>query len=86
MTDNIFKEINGLQREKNAMYGNSFEESLDEFGEVAGVSQLMHKFNRYKSLVKGQENYAESKRDTLIDIISYAVMLVAWLDKKEVAE
>ena len=66
------------------MYGNSFEQSLDEFGEIAGASQLMHKFNRYKTLVKNQsDNTAESKRDTLIDILGYTAMLIAWGDKQE---
>lgn len=80
----VFEEIMKLQSEKNAMYGNSFEQSLDEFGEVAGASQLMHKFNRYKTLVKNQsDNTAESKRDTLIDILGYTAMLIAWGDKQE---
>lgn len=80
----IFNELMNLQTEKNAMYGNSFEQSLNEFGEIAGASQLMHKFNRYKTLVKNQsDNTAESKRDTLIDILGYTAMLIAWGDKQE---
>ena len=79
----IFDEVADLQAQKNKMYGNSFEESLEEFGLVAGVIQLSHKFNRLKSLVQGMENNAESERDTAIDIIGYAVMLVAFMDKQE---
>ena len=83
----IYYEVMRLQSAKNAMYGNSFEQSLDEFGEVSGASQLMHKFNRYKTLVQcSVENTAESKRDTLIDIMGYTAMLIDWLDKQETKE
>ena len=78
----IFDEVTDLQARKNKMYGNSFEESLEEFGLVAGVIQLSHKFNRLKSLVQGVENNAESERDTAIDIMGYAAMLVAFMDKQ----
>ena len=83
----IFDEIMKLQSKKNKMYGNSFDQSLNEFGEIAGASQLMHKFNRYKTLVKNKsDNTAESKRDTLIDILGYTAMLIAWGDKQEEEE
>ena len=36
--------------EKNALYGNSFEESLREWGALVGVSRIGDKMRRLKSL------------------------------------
>ena len=54
---------------KNADYGSSFEESLDEFGEVAGI-------------VKNENRVLESKSDTFKDMANYCLMLAVWLEGK----
>lgn len=78
----IFDEVVDLQTQKNKEYGNSFEESLDEFGRIAGVVQVSHKFNRLKQIANDETVKFETERDTAIDIIGYMVMYVAWLDKQ----
>lgn len=68
---------------KNHDYGNSFEESLDEFGLVASVVRLGDKMNRIKSLIKKEAQVRdESIKDTLLDMANYAIMTVMWMDKK----
>lgn len=65
---------------KNHDYGNSFEESLDEFGLVASVVRMGDKMNRIKSLIKKEAQVKdESIKDTLLDIANYAVMTIMWL-------
>lgn len=69
-------------RAKNHDYGNSFEQSLDEFGLVASVVRLGDKMNRIKSLVKKEAQVKdESIRDTLLDMANYAIMTVMWMSK-----
>ena len=66
---------------KNHDYGNSFEESLDEFGLVASAVRLGDKMNRIKSLIKKEARVKdESIKDTLLDLANYAIMTVMWLD------
>lgn len=68
---------------KNHDYGNSFEESLDEFGLVASVVRLGDKMNRIKSLIKKEAQVKdESIRDTLLDMANYAIMTVMWMNKQ----
>ena len=71
---------------KNAMYGNSFENLLNQLGDVSGVTQIAHKSNRLISLVQGTDNNAESMRDTLMDMANYCVMQVMWMDKQGTGE
>lgn len=72
-------------KRKNADYGDSFGESVQELGIVAAVTRISDKCNRLKSLVnKPAEVADESMRDTLLDLANYAVMTLIELDKKEV--
>ena len=69
---------------KNHDYGNSFEESLDEFGLVASVVRLGDKMNRTKSLIKKEAQVKdESIKDTLLDMANYAIMTVMWMNKNQ---
>ena len=69
---------------KNHDYGNSFEESLDEFGLVASVVRLGDKMNRIKSLIKKEAQVKdESIKDTLLDMANYAIMTVMWMNKNQ---
>lgn len=68
---------------KNHDYGNSFEQSLDEFGLVASVIRIGDKMNRIKSLIKKEAQVKdESIKDTLLDLASYSVMTLMWLNKQ----
>lgn len=70
---------------KNADYGNSFTESINEFGAVAGVVRIGDKFNRLKNLVRNPEAAQvndESITDTLLDMANYCIMLKIELENK----
>jgi len=67
---------------KNHDYGNSFEESLDQFGIVASIVRMSDKMNRLVSLTdesKTQQVGSESLLDTLEDLSNYAAMTACWL-------
>ena len=65
---------------KNTDYGSSFEESLDEFGEVAGIVRISDKYKRLVNLTKNENKVLESKADTLKDMANYCLMLAVWFE------
>ena len=65
---------------KNTDYGSSFEESLNEFGEVAGIVRISDKYRRLVNLTKNENNVLESKSDTLKDMANYCLMLAVWME------
>lgn len=68
---------------KNHDYGNSFEQSCNKFGIIAAIVRMGDKMNRLESLaVKKAEVKDESIKDTLLDLASYSIMTVMWLDNK----
>jgi len=75
-----FQEItNGLYEtycKKNRDYGNSFEQSLNKFGEISALIRISDKYNRLCSLItnKGQEVKDESIDDTILDMANYLIM------------
>ena len=75
------------QKRKNADYGSSFDQTLDEFGLVASATRMSDKFNRFKSLMRcGSTARAEAEKieDTLMDLAAYAIMTVEWIKKQQV--
>ena len=67
---------------KNHDYGNSFERSCDKFGIIASVVRLGDKMNRIESLTtKEAEVKEESIKDTLLDLATYSIMTLMWLNK-----
>lgn len=70
---------------KNHDYGNSFDCSLNKFGLIAGLVRMGDKMNRLESLINKKAMVKdESIRDTLLDLASYCIMTVMWLNKKEI--
>ena len=67
---------------KNTDYGSSFEESLNEFGEVAGIVRISDKYRRLVNLTKNENKVLESKSDTLKDMANYCLMLAVWLEEQ----
>ena len=65
---------------KNADYGSSFEESLNEFGEVAGIVRISDKYRRLVNITKNENKVLESKIDTFKDMANYCLMLAVWLE------
>ena len=66
---------------KNTDYGSSFEESLNEFGEVAGIVRISDKYKRLVNLTKNENEVLESKADTLKDMANYCLMQAVWLEE-----
>ena len=82
--DRICLELNNIYKKKNADYGNSFENSLDKHGLIAGIVRMDDKMSRLISLNSKNEQQVmdESMRDTLMDLANYAIMSVMWLDEQ----
>lgn len=85
---NSFKEITDKMLEtykrKNHDYGNSFDKSLDKFGLVAAVVRMGDKMNRIESLINKETKVKdESIKDTLLDLASYSIMTLMWMNSKK---
>ena len=88
--ERVLGEMMETFEEKNALYGNSFEESLREWGALVGVSRIGDKMRRLKSLwmssgcdsgvFVSNGGCGESVRDTLLDMANYAVMMIVAMD------
>ena len=82
----IIKELHSTYREKNEKYGDSFVESVAEWGFSAAGVRITDKFMRMKGLMKSgtlEENGTdESLRDTLLDMANYCIMTTMILDEK----
>ncbi len=70
-----------IYEEKNKMYGNSFSELYEELGPVSAITQILHKSNRLKALVK--TNNVDAIKDTLIDLANYSMMTLKEIEKRE---
>ena len=81
----ICEEINDLYDRKNHDYGDVFHQTFVEEGMAMARIRLGDKFNRFKTLSRGEDQKVndESIRDTLIDLANYAIMTVV---EMEVAE
>ena len=80
----ICQELTETYKKKNADYGNSFGNSLDKHGLIAGIVRMDDKMSRLISLNSKNEQQVmdESLRDTLMDLANYAIMSVMWLDEQ----
>ena len=80
----VCQELTETYKKKNADYGNSFENSLDKHGLIAGIIRMDDKMSRLISLNSKNERQVmdESMRDTLMDLANYAIMSVMWLDEQ----
>ncbi len=75
--DAVTEELRDTYERKNKDYGNSFEESIDEFGPIAFVVRADDKMRRLKQLVKNEANVKdESFEDTVRDLANYCIMYV----------
>lgn len=84
---NIVETVTETYIAKNHDYGNSFEQSLDKFGLIAAIVRMGDKMNRIESLSKKEaEVKGESIKDTLLDLASYSIMTLMWLNKNNKEE
>ncbi|NRO73866.1 hypothetical protein IMAU20067_00700 [Lactobacillus helveticus] len=70
-------------QEKNKAYGDSFSQSVDDYGlKVIGI-RLSDKYNRIKHLVNNGElkENDESLADTLLDMAGYAILGLKYLEE-----
>jgi hypothetical protein len=80
----ILKEMQELYDRKNHDYGNSFSETIQEFGFTPAVARINDKLKRVKQMVKGEQlQVSESMRANLIDIANYCVLTIIELDKNK---
>jgi peptide subunit release factor 1 (eRF1) len=79
----ILAEMFDTYKKKNADYGNSFSETIQEFGYIPAVARINDKVKRMKNIVKGQKMNIENEslRDALLDTANYCVLTIVELDK-----
>lgn len=85
MRQKMTESIN-LYCNKNADYGDSFGQSIKEWGFLSALIRIGDKYNRLKSLIGDGKNIQvkdESIEDTLIDLANYSLMLAFELNEKE---
>ncbi|MGG7058435.1 nucleotide modification associated domain-containing protein [Clostridium tertium] len=77
MIKNIAIEVAELVEKKNRDYGNSFDKTLEEYGDTAYFLRIEDKLSRLKSLTKKENEVVdESIEDTLKDIIGYTLLMI----------
>ena len=68
--------------DKNHDYGNSFDDTCDEFGLIAPVIRMNDKIKRCKSVLKNNDfKVNESLEDTISDLANYCIMTLMWMKK-----
>lgn len=79
----ILEEMQELYLKKNHDYGNSFSETIQEFGFTPAIARINDKLKRVKQMV-GREpmQVKESMRDNLIDIANYCILTIIELDNQ----
>lgn len=82
---NVLSEMFNTYKKKNADYGNSFSETIQEFGYIPAVARINDKLKRVKNMVKGNKMNIkdESLRDNLMDIANYCVLTIVELDNQK---
>ena len=82
----IVNNMSELYSRKNHDYGDSFTQTVDEFGLIAPAIRLTDKLSRFKSLIKSDAKITDEKlEDTLIDMASYAIMTVIWMREHDLS-
>lgn len=80
----ILLEMRETYEKKNSDYGNSFGDTIREFGFIPAVARINDKLNRIKKMVKGEKmNVNESMRENLIDIANYCILTVMEIDNQK---
>lgn len=78
----IINKLYKIYIDKNHDYGNSFDDTCDEFGLVAPVIRMNDKIKRCKSVLKNNDfKVNESLEDTISDLANYCIMTLMWMKK-----
>ena len=79
----IALEIAQLVEKKNHDYDNSFDKTMDKYGDTAYFLRIEDKLNRLINLSKKQAKVSDEKvEDTLKDIIGYTILMIKYKNKK----
>lgn len=78
---NTLNQLSKTFKIKNERYGNSFTDTIDDYGLVASMVRLTDKFKRMTTLFKNKEldSYDEPMLDTMLDMANYLIMTVAYM-------
>ena len=78
----IINKLYKVYVDKNHDYGNSFDDTCDEFGLIAPVIRMNDKIKRCKSVLKNNDfKVNESLEDTISDLANYCIMTLMWMKK-----
>ena len=78
----IINKLYKIYVDKNHDYGNSFDDTCDEFGLIAPVIRMNDKIKRCKSVLKNNDfKVNESVEDTISDLANYCIMTLMWMKK-----
>lgn len=83
---NICESLNAVYELKNSKYGDSFGQSVREFGYIAALTRISDKYNRIKQLILTEQNgndTDESLEDSLLDLANYCIMTTMELNNKK---
>ena len=79
----IALEIAQLVEKKNHDYDNSFDKTMDKYGDTAYFLRIEDKLNRLINLSKKEAKVNdENVEDTLKDIIGYTLLMIKYKNKK----
>ena len=79
----IALEIAELVERKNHDYDNSFDKTMDKYGDTAYFLRIEDKLNRLINLSKKEAKVNdENVEDTLKDIIGYTLLMIKYKNKK----
>ena len=79
----IALEIAELVERKNHDYDNSFDKTMDKYGDTAYFLRIEDKLNRLINLSKKEAKVNDEKvEDTLKDIIGYTLLMIKYKNKK----
>ena len=79
----ICEELNQTYIKKNACYGNSFGDTVEKYGNIAGLTRMHDKFSRIEQLVLDKTEDEESLEDNLMDLANYCLMMVMINEKQK---
>ena len=80
----IALEIAQLVEKKNHDYDNSFDKTMDKYGDTAYFLRIEDKLNRLINLSKKKAKVSdENVEDTLKDIIGYTLLMLNYKNKKK---
>ena len=78
----IINKLYKIYVDKNHDYGNSFDDTCDEFGLIAPVIRMNDKIKRCKSVLKNNDfKVNESLEDTISDLANYCIMTLMSMKK-----